>query len=221
MPPDSGLTMSELAALTDVSVRTIRYYIAKGLLPAPGREGPSTRYDDAFVARLRLIKQLRAANLPLAEIRSRLADLSDDEIAALTETPTPEPPDSALDYVRTLLAGPDAAWPEFALQGTAWEMPDLEPDERPSLQKRAAALPSWGARPQASEAPPAPMLRRTSPMRPPAEAKPPTPERSHWERIVLEPDVELHVRRPLTRHQNKRVERLIAFARELQEGDKP
>ena len=221
MPPDSGLTMSELAALTDVSVRTIRYYIAQGLLPAPGREGPSTRYDGAFVARLRLIKQLRAANLPLAEIRSRLADLSDDEIAALTETPTPEPPDSALDYVRTLLAGPDAAWPEFALQGTAWEMPDLEPDERPSLQKRAAALPSWGAPPEPSEAPPTPMFRRVSPTRPPSEPKPSTPERSQWERIVLEPDVELHVRRPLTRHQNKRVERLIAFARELQEGDKP
>jgi hypothetical protein len=58
-------------------------------------------------------------------------------------------------------------------------------------------------------------------MRPPSEPKASTPERSQWERIVLEPDVELHVRRPLTRHQNKRVERLIAFARELQEGDKP
>ena len=50
MPPDSGLTMSELAALTDVSVRTIRYYIAQGLLPAPGREGPSTSAPSRFCA---------------------------------------------------------------------------------------------------------------------------------------------------------------------------
>jgi hypothetical protein len=39
--------------------------------------------------------------------------------------------------------------------------------------------------------------------------------RSHWERISLDPDVELHVRRPLTRTANKRVERLITIARQL------
>ena len=42
---------------------------------------------------------------------------------------------------------------------------------------------------------------------------------SQWERIEIAPDVELHVRRPLSRHQNRAVERLIAFARNLfQEG---
>jgi DNA-binding transcriptional MerR regulator len=47
----------------------------------------------------------------------------------------------------------------------------------------------------------------------------PQSQRSQWERIPLDPDVELHVRRPLTRNQNKRVERLIAIARELFEED--
>lgn len=40
-------------------------------------------------------------------------------------------------------------------------------------------------------------------------------ERSQWERIVLAPDVELHIRRPLPREQNKKVEALIQHAREI------
>jgi hypothetical protein len=57
-----------------------------------------------------------------------------------------------------------------------------------------------------------------------AAAPAPIPEtepadRSQWDRVVLVSDVELHVRRPLTRHLNKKVERLIAIARELLEED--
>ena len=52
---------------------------------------------------------------------------------------------------------------------------------------------------------------------PPAAAPEPS-VRSQWERVVLDPDIELHVRRPLTRQHNKQVERLIAIARELSEG---
>jgi DNA-binding transcriptional MerR regulator len=39
-------------------------------------------------------------------------------------------------------------------------------------------------------------------------------ERSQWERIVLAPDVELHIRRPLSRSQNRKIEALIQHARE-------
>ena len=46
-------------------------------------------------------------------------------------------------------------------------------------------------------------------------------ERSQWERIVLAPDVELHIRRPLARAQNKQVDRLVTIARELLEEDRP
>ena len=44
-------------------------------------------------------------------------------------------------------------------------------------------------------------------------------DRSQWERIPLATDVELHVRRPLSREQNRRVERLKLFARELFEEE--
>ena len=43
-------------------------------------------------------------------------------------------------------------------------------------------------------------------------------ERSTWERIPLAADLELHVRRPLDRETNRRLDRLLAFARELFEG---
>jgi hypothetical protein len=41
------------------------------------------------------------------------------------------------------------------------------------------------------------------------------PDRTTWERIVISPDVELHVRRPLDRTSNKRVDQLERIAREL------
>lgn len=46
-------------------------------------------------------------------------------------------------------------------------------------------------------------------------------ERSQWERIRLASDVELHVRRPLSRELNKRVDRLVELARTLFDEDSP
>lgn len=47
-------------------------------------------------------------------------------------------------------------------------------------------------------------------------AAPPAPvDRSQWERIALVPEVELHVRRPLSRARNKQIERLLESAREI------
>lgn len=51
---------------------------------------------------------------------------------------------------------------------------------------------------------------------PAARASPPTqPMRATWEHITLAPDVELHIRRPLSREQNKLVDRLLDAARAI------
>jgi len=55
----------------------------------------------------------------------------------------------------------------------------------------------------------------------PAPPAPPAAERSQWERISLTPDLELHVRRPLSREHNKVVERLLTYARRLLEEELP
>ncbi|CAN5307892.1 hypothetical protein BH09GEM1_BH09GEM1_18440 [soil metagenome] len=50
------------------------------------------------------------------------------------------------------------------------------------------------------------------------EASPST--RSQWERVTLAPDIELHIRRPLSRAVNKQVERLIDAARDILEDNR-
>ncbi|HEU4878448.1 MAG TPA: MerR family transcriptional regulator [Gemmatimonadaceae bacterium] len=42
-----------------------------------------------------------------------------------------------------------------------------------------------------------------------------TYQRSQWERFALAPDVELHIRRPVSREDNRRIERLLEAAREI------
>lgn len=64
----------------------------------------------------------------------------------------------------------------------------------------------------ARAAPPATALSAAIP-------SPPAADRSQWERISLTADLELHVRRPLSRGHNKLVERLLAYARRLLEED--
>jgi len=47
-----------------------------------------------------------------------------------------------------------------------------------------------------------------------------TDRRSHWERIRIAPDIELHVRRPLSKPNNRRLEELMRHVRKLfPEGD--
>ena len=45
--------------------------------------------------------------------------------------------------------------------------------------------------------------------------------RSQWDRHSLSPDVELHVRRPVSREENRRIERLIEAARRIFNEEQP
>jgi DNA-binding transcriptional MerR regulator len=56
---------------------------------------------------------------------------------------------------------------------------------------------------------------RTLPPTTPAAGHVSTGERSQWERIALAPEIELHVRRPLSRVMNRKLERLLELARAL------
>ena len=173
--PAAFYDLLELAERSGVTPRTVRYYIQQGLLPSPGQMGPGTKYTAGHFNRLRLIRQLQRAHLPLAEIRHRLQPLDDAAVAArLAAASTPDPaPSSVVDYVRSVL-GTGAPGPPAA--GTA-------------------------------TAPGAPARRHGQ-------------ERSQWERIALDDDVELQIRRPLSREQNRRVERLLEAARRIFEDER-
>jgi DNA-binding transcriptional MerR regulator len=170
LPEPPTYDLNELADRAGVTVRTIRYYIQQGLLPAPDPQGPSTRYGQGHLDRLLLIRHLQREHQPLAEIRAHLEGLRDEDVSRVLSSRPSKRPSSAVDYVREVLGG------------RAWA-PMLTADELPPAYS-SAARPSPSAR-------------------------------SQWERIALAPDVELHVRRPLTRETNRRVEKLLDLARHI------
>lgn len=65
--------MEDLAAAGDVSVDTVRYYQARGLLPSPERQGRVAWYGEAHLERLRQIRALQRQGLTLALIEQVLA----------------------------------------------------------------------------------------------------------------------------------------------------
>jgi DNA-binding transcriptional MerR regulator len=76
------LTISQLAAYAGVTVRAVRHYHAKGLLPEPERDRSGyRRYDAAAVVQLIRIRTLADAGVPLSRVRELLA-ASDEEFNA-------------------------------------------------------------------------------------------------------------------------------------------
>lgn len=215
--PDDPYSLTDLARLADVTPRTIRYYVAQGLLPSPDAAGPATRYGQGHLARLRLIRRLQREHLPLAGIRVRLERMGDEEVqAALDATgpATPEPPvgtDATLAYVRNLMTKAGVA-PRF------YDRPSEAPAPM-NLARQALPLllaldePPLPAPSSVSIAPATAGVIESSMARSTAG------DRSTWERLSITPDVELHVRRPLDRATNKRVDRLARIARELFEEE--
>lgn len=65
--------IDELARVAETTVRNVRSYQDRGLLPPPRRQGRVAFYSDDHVARLRLIGQLLERGYTLANIRELLA----------------------------------------------------------------------------------------------------------------------------------------------------
>lgn len=79
------LTISQIASYADVTVRAIRHYHAKGLLPEPARDHSGyRRYDAAAVVALVRIRTLADAGVPLSRVQELLA-ADEHEFAAAVE----------------------------------------------------------------------------------------------------------------------------------------
>ncbi len=79
------LTISQLAAYAGVTVRAVRHYHAKGLLPEPERDHSGyRRYDANAVVQLVRIRTLADAGVPLSRVSELLA-AGDEEFAAAVE----------------------------------------------------------------------------------------------------------------------------------------
>jgi len=69
------LTIDQLAARTGITVRTIRFYAGRGLLPAPQLRGRTGLYGPAHLARLELVSELSALGFTLAAIEGQMEKL--------------------------------------------------------------------------------------------------------------------------------------------------
>lgn len=189
------LDIKELCEKTGVTPRTIHFYVQQGLLPAASAPGPGARYGQGHVSRLRMVRLLQKQHLPLAEIAKRMKGLTDAQVDQLvSETrQVRSSRGSALDYIRTVLA---------------------EPNVSESTPLRAEALAFSQSK---SSSAPAGSVRST------AALTPTTPGRSQWERYTFADGFELHVRRPLSRTEQRQLDKLMSAARAIfngvEEGD--
>lgn len=109
--PAPDLGVEQLAERVGMSVRTVRFYAGRGLIPPPRREGRNGFYGPDHIARLELVRELQAHGFTLSAIEGYLEKIPSDA------------PPAQVALHRTLLA--------------PW-MPDLpETVERDELEKRA------------------------------------------------------------------------------------
>ncbi|MFC8510095.1 MerR family transcriptional regulator [Streptomyces sp. NPDC057411] len=77
MSPEDMWSIGELAERAGVTVKTVRFYSDRGLLPEAGRSGGGhRRYGPPALDRLRLIRSLRTLDLPVSDV-GRVLDRDD------------------------------------------------------------------------------------------------------------------------------------------------
>jgi DNA-binding transcriptional MerR regulator len=77
--------LDELARAAGTSPRTVRYYVQRGLLPPPVFRGKDTAYEHEHLVRLRAIRKLQEAYLPLDAVAAELDRRTPAEIERLAE----------------------------------------------------------------------------------------------------------------------------------------
>ena len=82
---DDLLTLDELCERVGMSVRNVRFYTSRGLVPPPIRKGRSGYYSRDHVARLELVQELQSHGFTLSAIEKYVAripaDASPEDIA--------------------------------------------------------------------------------------------------------------------------------------------
>ncbi len=76
--PEELLTLEDLTTRVGMSVRNIRFYTTKGLVPPPIRRGRSGYYTPDHVSRLELVRELQTHGFTLSAIEKYLAAVPED-----------------------------------------------------------------------------------------------------------------------------------------------
>ncbi len=79
--PDEDLTVDQLAAKVGMTVRNVRAYAGRGLIPPPRLAGRTGYYDQDHVARLTLVRELLGKGYTLAAVERMMSELPDGALA--------------------------------------------------------------------------------------------------------------------------------------------
>ena len=148
---EMGLEQARGTVTSVPDERTIRYYMAEGLIQTPGeKQGTASLFSYLNLLQLLTVKKLQAEHLPIRKIRELVAGKSEQELEMLLGVGGVAAKKSretdAKRYLESLLAPESAAFP----------------------METAAAPP-----------PPAPQMLEQS---------------ASWQRVEIEPGLELHIR---------------------------
>jgi len=133
--------------------RTIRYYMAEGLIQTPGeKQGTASLFSYLNLLQLLTVKKLQAEHLPIRKIRELVAGKSEPELEML------------------LGVGSVAAKKSRETDAKRYLESLLAPESAPFMKEAAAAPPPPTSSPQ--------MLDQSA----------------SWQRIEIEPGLELHIR---------------------------
>ncbi|MGC4106800.1 MAG: MerR family transcriptional regulator [Thermomicrobiales bacterium] len=194
--PPPTYTLEDLTSIAGVTARTVRYYIAEGLLPPPDGAGPASAYTDTHRNRLLLIGILKDAYLPLKEIRRRMAAMSEAEIAdavadrLMPASPTtPSSPRHDAPPADVSPAADAAAYIDHVLEA-----------QRPTLRRTAS--------PRLPAAMPAPH----QPSRATASAT------ATWKRLSIAPEAELLIEEDAYRRRQEQVDAALDWLRRILNG---
>jgi DNA-binding transcriptional MerR regulator len=185
------LSLAELAEASGLQPRTIRSWVAQGLLARPLSRGPNARYPADTLERLLAIRAMRERlGMPLSAVRQELLVTTAETLRAH--------------------AGPAA---ELAPEASSAP----PPDPASALEYLSSLRARTGAPAPVGSAPPAPsgfeaLERRLGGERPNPVRKARAEE---WHRLPVTPDVELTVRGPLDPAQRARVERCADLIRDV------
>lgn len=179
---EQELLIHELAERAGISVRTIRYYIAEGLLPQPNYQGKYSYYNLHYLERLELIRRLKESYLPLREIREIMNALSDGQVRMkLMEQPATNPELSARPEAGNTLGKPGEKALRYINQVMENQSRYTTKDDLKLLQPSRVPQPT---------SPPSTKLHAQ-------KLLPDYKKEETWQKVILAPGVELHLRQPV------------------------
>ena len=219
------LTLEELSERTGVETRTLRSWVAEGLLSPPFKPGRGARYPASNADRALAIRVLKDAHgLSLSEIGRRFMMATEEQIRewALEAGPTTTPKGTAREYLSKIRANASAKAPLLRSASYVKQKPVSSSSQEPRAEMSLSRAPRMFYSAQELErnqADLASIERLILQLQEVLEA--PAPRRSRgavWTRISVTPDLELSLRGDLEPRERILFEQLADHFRAILTG---